>query len=247
MNKRYALPLAIVSLTCLWTPAAPTTAQTQEPPKVQIPKAGVSADHDDGRQVRPRRLQQRRLRYPRLPDRQLFGRRRVGAPRSRDDGARQRVGLPVDPRRAVARDAGWQDAPVADDHEHREVNTSAIEQRAKVQSDSINYFPPQRAPAVRASCSFPTWTSRALPRDDVELSTAPRLCRPALFQDPWRHRLRPALAQREVREEPRAGAVPDPDQGGREDASPRTTGTSRSRSRRHSSRRRSSWRRECEA
>ena len=42
MNKRYALPLVIVSLTCLWTPAAPTTAQTQEPPKVQIPKAGVS-------------------------------------------------------------------------------------------------------------------------------------------------------------------------------------------------------------
>ena len=42
MNKRYALPLVIVSLICLWTPAAPTTAQTQEPPKVQIPKAGVS-------------------------------------------------------------------------------------------------------------------------------------------------------------------------------------------------------------
>ena len=41
MSKRYALPLMIVSLTCLWAPWAPTAAQTQAPPKVQIPKAGV--------------------------------------------------------------------------------------------------------------------------------------------------------------------------------------------------------------
>src|SRR4029078_8078769 len=41
--------------------------------------------------------------------------------------------------------------------------------------------------------------------------------RPYVLQDPERHRVRQELAQREVPEQPRARALPDPDRSGRED------------------------------
>ena len=100
--------------------------------------------------------------------------------------------------------------------EQREGNPSAIQKRAKVQRDSINYFP---------SSAYRACAHRLLPRPGVARAAAgrgrsehrPRLCRPALFPDPRRDRLRPALAQREVPEQPRARAVPDPDRGRGED------------------------------
>ena len=48
-------------------------------------------------------------------------------------------------------------------------NTQAIEQRAKVQRDSINYFPPKASRAC-AILFFPDLGSRALPCDVVDLS-----------------------------------------------------------------------------
>jgi len=53
--------------------------------------------------------------------------------------------------------------------EHREGNTQALQNRERVQRDSINYFPPS---AIRACALtfFPDLTSRALPVDEVELS-----------------------------------------------------------------------------
>jgi hypothetical protein len=48
-------------------------------------------------------------------------------------------------------------------------NTQAIEQRAKVQRDSINYFPPKASRAC-AILFFPDLGSRALPYDVVDLS-----------------------------------------------------------------------------
>jgi hypothetical protein len=53
--------------------------------------------------------------------------------------------------------------------EHREGNTQAIQQRAKVQRDSINYFPPMASRGC-ALLFFPDLTSRALPADWTELS-----------------------------------------------------------------------------
>jgi hypothetical protein len=58
--------------------------------------------------------------------------------------------------------------------EHREGNTQAIQQRAKVQRDSINYFPPMASRAC-ALLFFPDLTSRALPADWTELSNT-RAC-----------------------------------------------------------------------
>jgi hypothetical protein len=53
--------------------------------------------------------------------------------------------------------------------EHREGNTQAIQQRARVQRDSINYFPPMASRGC-ALLFFPDLTSRALPQDWTELS-----------------------------------------------------------------------------
>ena len=53
--------------------------------------------------------------------------------------------------------------------EHRAGNTQAIQQRAKVQRDSINYFP-TRASKACGLLFFPDLASRALPYDDVDLS-----------------------------------------------------------------------------
>ena len=53
--------------------------------------------------------------------------------------------------------------------EQRAGQVQAIQQRAKVQRDSINYFPP-RASRACAILFFPDLGSRALPRDQVDLS-----------------------------------------------------------------------------
>ena len=63
--------------------------------------------------------------------------------------------------------------------EHREGNTMALENRAKVQRDSINYFPPNASRAC-ALVFFPDLASRALPRDDVFMDDQ-RACVGRLF------------------------------------------------------------------
>ena len=89
--------------------------------------------------------------------------------------------------------------------EHREGNTTALQNREKVQRDSINYFPPSASRAC-ALTFFPDLTSRAL-RLTRSAQQSTRLPRPALLQSAWRHHVWPALAQREVREEPGARAI----------------------------------------
>jgi hypothetical protein len=63
--------------------------------------------------------------------------------------------------------------------EHREGNTRGLENRAKVQRDSINYFPPNASQACGV-VFFPSLESRALPRDEIELSDM-RACVGRLF------------------------------------------------------------------
>ena len=54
--------------------------------------------------------------------------------------------------------------------EHREGDTPALQNREKVQRDSINYFPPSATRAC-ALTFFPDLTSRALPVDEVNSAT----------------------------------------------------------------------------
>jgi len=53
--------------------------------------------------------------------------------------------------------------------EHREGNTTALQNREKVQRDSINYFPPTASRACGLTF-FPELNSRVMPVDEVELS-----------------------------------------------------------------------------
>jgi hypothetical protein len=69
--------------------------------------------------------------------------------------------------------------PLPSIEEHRKGDSRAIQNRARVQRDSINYFPPNASRAC-AIVFFPDLTSRAMPRDDVELSSS-RACLGRLF------------------------------------------------------------------
>jgi hypothetical protein len=69
--------------------------------------------------------------------------------------------------------------PLPTVQEHRSGDTRALQQRERVQRDSINYFPPSAYRAC-AMTFFPDLTSRVLPRDDVELSTS-RACLGRLY------------------------------------------------------------------
>ena len=60
--------------------------------------------------------------------------------------------------------------PLPSVEEHRKADTRAMQQREQVQRDSINYFPPSANRAC-AITFFPDLTSRAMPQDDVELSS----------------------------------------------------------------------------
>src|SRR5262245_8171360 len=69
--------------------------------------------------------------------------------------------------------------PLATVAEQREGNPQAIQQRARVQRDSINYFPP-RASRACAILFFPELGSRTLPYDQVDL-TNDRACLGRLY------------------------------------------------------------------
>ena len=69
--------------------------------------------------------------------------------------------------------------PLPSISEKREGNTSALENREKVQRDSINYFPPSASRACGLTF-FPDLTSRVMPVDEVELSNE-RACLGRLF------------------------------------------------------------------
>ena len=69
--------------------------------------------------------------------------------------------------------------PLATVSEHRAGDTRALQNREKVQRDSINYFPPSATRGC-ALTFFPDLTSRALPVEQVEL-TKERACLGRLY------------------------------------------------------------------
>ena len=69
--------------------------------------------------------------------------------------------------------------PLASVSEHRAANTQAIQNRSRVQRDSINYFPPSAYQPCRIGF-FADLDSRAMPFDQVELSTE-RACLGRLY------------------------------------------------------------------
>ena len=179
MKNTKIASLVVVGLVSVGAQAAPVGAQTQPKPTVQIPNPGVpeimtmeakfvrAAYNNEGYVI----LGYQASNYSVGEDWILL---EVGM--ALRDGVKDYTML----RNALSLEIpDGQTLPLPTIMEHREARTDALENRAKVQRDSINYFPPNAHQAC-ALVFFPDLTSRALPRDDVYM-TDQRACVGRLF------------------------------------------------------------------
>jgi hypothetical protein len=180
MKSTNRLSLVLVGLVFLWAPVAPpAAAQAQQPPKVQMPQPGVPEIMTmEGKFVRAAYNNEGYV----IIGYQLAN-RSLG-----EEWMLLEVGMTVrdrTPDYTLRRDAlsletpDGKTLPLPSISDHRAANTMALQNREKVQRDSINYFPPSATRAC-AMTFFPDLTSRALPRDDVELSNT-RACLGRLY------------------------------------------------------------------
>jgi len=180
MKTTHSPFLLVVGLLALSAPV-PDRALAQEKPKVQvqIPDPGVPQGMTmEGKFVRAAYNNEGYV----IIGYQLVN-RSVG-----EDWMLLEVGLTVldnTPAYELKRDAlsletpDGKTIPLPTISEHREGNTSALQNREKVQRDSINYFPPSATRAC-ALTFFPDLTSRVLPVDEIELSNQ-RACLGRLY------------------------------------------------------------------
>jgi hypothetical protein len=169
MDSRRALLVGFVGLMLAWPLQTKGDAQNQEKPVVQLPQAGVPQIQTmEGKFVR---AAYNREGYVILG--YQASNRSVG-----EEWMLLEVGMTVldnVPDYRLMREAlsletpDGKTIPLATVEEQRQGNPQAIQQRAKVQRDSINYFP-TRASRACAILFFPELGSRALPYDVVDLS-----------------------------------------------------------------------------
>jgi len=169
MNSRRALSVAFVGLISVWPLQTKGDAQTQATPTVQIPQPGVPQVMTmEGKFVR---ASYNREGYVILG--YQASNRSIG-----EEWMLLEVGMTVlddVPNYKLTRDVlsletpDGKTIPLAPISEQRGGGVQAIQQRAKVQRDSINYFP-TRASRPCALLFFPDLGSRSLPFDEVELS-----------------------------------------------------------------------------
>jgi hypothetical protein len=179
MSDTRALSLILVGLTCLWAPVAAVEAQTQEPPKVQIPEPGVPQIMTmEGKFVRAAYNNEGYV----ILGYQLAN-RSIG-----EEWMLLEVGMTVlerVPDYTLTREAlsletpDGKTLPLPTVEEHRKADTRALQQRERVQRDSINYFPPTAHQAC-ALTFFRDLDARGLPRDEAELSSS-RACLGRLY------------------------------------------------------------------
>ena len=188
--------------------------QAQKP--VELPKPGVPEIMTIEGEFHPRGLQQRGLRHSRLPRGERVARRGVDAARDRHDDAPRKAELTrcsvrhCHSRHRTARRSRW--PPMRNTCR----STSwPLQNRLKVQHDSIDYFPPtvnRGGPHRLLLRSRDTHESLRSGR----AQSAGGLGRPHLLQDSWRDQIRPALLERAAQGKSRAGAVSNPDRRGGE-------------------------------
>jgi hypothetical protein len=179
MNSRRVLFVSLVGLLSVGPLQTNSAAQKQEPPVVQLPQAGVPQIQTmEGRFVR---AAYNREGYVILG--YQASNRSVG-----EDWMLLEVGMTVLDnvpdyrltREAISLDTpDGKNLPLPKTEEFRQDYTQAIQQRAKVQRDSINYFPTKASRAC-AILFFPNLGSRALPYDEVDISDD-RACLGRLF------------------------------------------------------------------
>ena len=179
MNAKSARSLVIVGLVSLLAPVVPDAARAQEKPQVKIPDAGVpqvmtmegkfvrAAYNNEGYVILGYQLANRSL---------------------GEEWMLLEVGLTVRdsvPDYTLTRGAlsletpDGKTIPLPSITEQRQADTRALQNRERVQRDSINYFPPSASRAC-AMTFFPDLNSRAMPHDDVELSST-RACLGRLY------------------------------------------------------------------
>jgi hypothetical protein len=178
MKRNNSLSLIAVCLAALWIPMAPVDVETQDKP-VQLPKAGVPEIMTiEGKFVRAAYNNEGYV----ILGYQLVN-RSVG-----EEWMLLEVGMTVldrTPAYRLKRDALSLETPDGKTHplptvnEHREANTMALQNRERVQRDSINYFPPMASRPCRIAF-FTELDSRTIPYDEVELSNT-RACLGRLF------------------------------------------------------------------
>jgi hypothetical protein len=169
MTSRYALSVALVGLMSLWPLQTKGDAQAQEKPTVQLPQPGVPEIITmEGKFVR---AAYNREAYVILG--YQASNRSIG-----EEWMLLEVGMTVlepTPDYRLTRDAvsletpDGKTIPLAPLMEQRGGKVQAIQQRAKVQRDSINYFP-TKASRPCAILFFPDLGARSVPFDVVDLS-----------------------------------------------------------------------------
>jgi len=170
MNGKHLLSVVIVGLISLGAPVDPASSQTQQPPTVAIPQPGVP-------QIMTMEANFVRAAYNREGYAILgyqVANRSLG-----QEWMLLEVGLTIRdkvPNYDLTREAlsletpDGKTLPLPSVSEYRaEASIPGLQNRAKVQRDSINYFPPQASRAC-ALTFFTDLTSRVLPLDKMELS-----------------------------------------------------------------------------
>ena len=174
MRCKESLSLIVVVLAALWIPMGPVAVQTQEKPVVQMPKPGVPEIMTlEGKFVRAAYNNEGYV----ILGYQLAN-RSIG-----EAWMLLEVGMTVldrTPAYRLRRDAlsletpDGKTLPLPSMQQYREADTRALQNREKVQRDSINYFPPRASQACRLGF-FADLESRAMAYDQVELSNT-RAC-----------------------------------------------------------------------
>jgi hypothetical protein len=181
MKETNGLSLVLAGLLSLWAPVAPAESQTKAPPTIQLPQPGVpeiytleanfvrAAYNNEGYVI---------LGYQ-------AANRSIG-----EEWMLLEIGVTVlnrVPAFTMTRDAlsletpDGKTLPLPSVTEHRAGNTRAVQNRAKVQRDSINYFPSSAFRACRIGF-FAELGSPVMPYDQVEV-TSDRACLGRIYFD----------------------------------------------------------------
>jgi len=197
-GKRVVLPAA-VGLGWITALGVPAEVRAEEPPKVQVPQPGVPEIVTlEGKYIRVAYNNEGYV---------ILGYRLANSSVG-EEWMLLEVGLALRqgvPSCTLTRDAvsietpDGKTIPLATEDEYRRANLAALEARAKVQTDSINYFPPN----ARAGCRigfFADLDQRAVGWDQFELSNQSGCLGRLFFQVPGgiqygQHWLRVKFAQ----------------------------------------------------
>ena len=179
MNSKHALAGVVIALLSVFAPFDSVVSQAQQAPTVQIPQPGVPQIMTmEARFVRAAYNNEGYVIIGYQPANRSIGEEWLLL----DVGLALRDGVPDYTllRNALSLEIpGGQTLPLPSIAEHRQGNTMALENRAKVQRDSINYFPTSAYRAC-AILFFPDLGARQLPYDVVDLSDD-RACVGRLF------------------------------------------------------------------